>query len=97
MLTGASIIDYFIKQQMLLRIRRWITASCEAGPLKRVRLDVLLRDIDDDHDLVGHDHHAGTAFPIIEENNYVIHLLPGWSRVCREANSAYASCPNSGI
>ena len=45
-----------------------MTASSEAGSLRRIRPDVPLRDIDDDHDLVDHDRQTEHMAPTFDEN-----------------------------
>ena len=46
-----------------------MTASIEAGSLRRIRPDVPLRHIDDDHDLVDHDRQTEHVAPTFDENN----------------------------
>ena len=45
-----------------------MTASSEAGSLRRIRPDVPLRDIDDDHDLVDHDRQTEHMAPTFDGN-----------------------------
>ena len=51
--------------------RRWNNGPVRGRTHKAGQTRQPLRTVDDDHDLIGHDHSTGKTFPIDNENNYV--------------------------
>lgn len=70
--------------------REKMTAPEGAGPLRRVSPDHSLRNVDDDHGLVGHDHQTESAIPTLGDDQY--DLLAS----CRDG-SAHAGCKRFGM